>query len=324
MRMFAAILVLLAVFAAALALGDQPISLKGLVRALSGQLDAGDPSRIIIVDLRLPRAVMAVCVGAALGVAGAIAQAVMRNPLADPGIIGINAGAALAAMLVIVQIGSLPESFLPWLTFAGALVMSGLIYLFSWRDGATSARIILVGLGLSAMAGAGASAISVFGDAAHVQRAMIWLAGSLQDSRWDKLGHLLGWGVPAAGLCWLASRELDLIALGDDVARGRGQRLNLVRGLLILCCAMLSGAAVAAAGLVAFVGLAAPHIARALFGFRHSALLPGAAVIGALLVIGADILARRAAPPLQLPVGVITALLGAPFFGYLLWAHRDD
>ncbi|MBY6153777.1 iron ABC transporter permease [Vannielia litorea] len=311
-------------FIAALALGDQPVPPGEVIGALFGAEDVPTPSRIIVTELRLPRAVTALLVGAALAVAGTLAQAVMRNPLADPGIVGINAGAALAAMVVIVQVGSLPETALPWLTFAGALAMAVLIYAFAWRQGTTGTRIILVGIGLSALAGAGASAISVFGEPAYVQRAMVWLAGSLQDSRWEKLPHLLGWSLPPALLAWAAARELDLIALGDDVAQGRGQPVNLARALAILACAMLSGAAVAAAGLVAFVGLAAPHIARALTGPRHARLIPAAAFVGAALLLTADIAARRTAPPLQLPVGLVTALLGAPFFAFLLWNRRND
>lgn len=324
MRMWLALILLTAaVFLLALALGDQRIPVAEVLAALRGNGDAPPAAQMIVTGLRLPRAVMALLVGAALGASGAVAQAILRNPLAEPGLLGINAGAALAAVLVIIQLDGVPQSLLPWLTFGGALAMSAAIHALAWRQGTSSTRIILIGIGLSSMAGAAASFISTFGDAAAVQRAMVWLAGSLQDSRWERVRMLALWSAPPLLLAWAMARALDLIAFGDTVARGLGQRVDLVRGAAVLVCALLSGAAVAAAGLVAFVGLAAPHLARRLLGHAHLRLIPGAALIGGLLVLAADLAARNVMPPVQLPVGLFTALLGAPFFGWLLWRRRD-
>ncbi|KRS15698.1 FecCD family ABC transporter permease [Roseovarius indicus] len=315
---------LVVLFLLALAVGDQRLPVGQILGALVGA--EGVPAHVetIVTGLRLPRAVMAVLLGTALGVAGAVCQAVMRNPLAEPGLLGINAGAALAAMVVIVQVETVPERLLPVVTFAGAVGMTVAIFLLAWRQGTTSLRLILIGVGLSALAGAGASFISTFGDISLVQRAMVWLSGSLQDSRWIKVQTLFAWAAVPMLVIWLAARELDLLSLGDDVARGRGQRVNLLRGLMMLGCALIAGAAVAAAGPIAFVGLAAPHIARALTGRSHVTLIPASALTGALIVLAADIVARRALAPVQLPVGVVTALLGAPFFGYLLWTKRHE
>ncbi|MEP2640112.1 iron ABC transporter permease [Roseobacter sp.] len=318
------VLALIAAFTLALALGDQPLSLAQLRTAVLAPDDSPAFVRVIVWDLRMPRALLATLVGMALAIAGTISQAIMRNPLAEPGLLGINAGAALAAMLVIVQLKSIPETWLPVLTFAGACSMSGLIYLLSWRQGTTSLRIILVGVGLSALAGAAASFVSTFGDIRSVQRAMIWLSGSLQDSRWNKVEALALWLIAPTAFVWCGARALNLIAIGDTVAHSLGQRVNLTRGLMILATATLSGAAVAASGLIAFVGLAAPHIARRVVGHRHHTLIPAAALCGAIMVLGADIVARRAMPPAQLPVGLMTGLLGAPFFGWLLWKKRND
>lgn len=315
---------LVVLFLLALAVGDQRLPVGQILGALAGM--EGVPAHVetIVTGLRLPRAVMAVLLGTALGVAGAVCQAVMRNPLAEPGLLGINAGAALAAMVVIVQVETVPERLLPVVTFAGAVGMTVAIFLLAWRQGTTSLRLILIGVGLSALAGAGASFISTFGDISLVQRAMVWLSGSLQDSRWIKVQTLFAWAAVPMLVIWLSARELDLLSLGDDVARGRGQRVNLLRGLMMLGCALIAGAAVAAAGPIAFVGLAAPHIARALTGRSHATLIPASALTGALIVLAADIVARRALAPVQLPVGVVTALLGAPFFGYLLWTKRHE
>ncbi len=324
-RAFAALILLTAaLFLAALALGDRPIP-PGQVLAALGLGGGADPAaQMIVTGLRLPRAVMAVLVGAALGAAGAVTQAVMRNPLAEPGLLGINAGAALIATVMIVWTDAMPQSAMPALTFAGALAMALAIQALAWREGSSSMRIVLIGVGLAALAGAGASFISTFGDPAAVQRAMVWLAGSLQDSRWERVAMLAQWSLPPLALAWAFSRELDLIAFGGTVARGLGQRVEAVRAGAILICAALSGAAVAASGLIAFVGLAAPHIARRIIGHGHASLIPASALIGAAMVLAADIAARNLMPPTQLPVGLFTALLGAPFFGWLLWRRRHD
>lgn len=324
MRTFAALaLTLVALYALALLLGEQALAPGAVVSALGENADPADPAVFIVQELRLPRATLAVLVGAALAVAGAIAQAVLRNPLAEPGLLGINGGAALAAMVVIVEIGHPSEAMLPWLTFAGALAMALAILALAWRQGAASARLILIGVGLSSMAAAGATFIATFGEIAEVQRAMVWLAGSLQDSAWPEIRRLVAWVTLPVVAVWAAARELDTIALGDDVAAGRGQPVRGVRAALVVACALISGAAVAAAGLISFVGLAAPHLARRLVGARHDRLLPAAALVGAILVLAADLAARSAAPPVQLPVGLVTALLGAPFLAWLLRARRN-
>lgn len=246
----------------------------------------------------------------------------MRNPLAEPGLLGINAGAGLAALVVLVYWQEAPVALLPWAAFAGAGAMVAAIYALSWRGGAASGRIILIGIGLSALAGAAAGFITAFGDIQAVQRAMLWLSGNLQDSRWVRVQATALWLAIPLPLVLLAARELDLLSYGEDTARALGQRVELARGLMILGCTAISGAAVAAAGLIGFVGLLAPHLARRLVGPSHGAILPVAALIGALLVLGGDLLGRVVIAPAQLPVGIVCALLGAPVFGLLIWRRH--
>lgn len=308
----------------ALSAGDRWIAPGTLWAALTGDPAIDPVTATIVVTLRLPRVALAATVGAALAVAGVATQAILRNPLAEPGLLGINSGAALAAMIVIVEVAQLPESLLPVATFGGALVMAAAILGLASSTGGSSLRLILIGVGLGAMAGAAASFIATFGPAAEVQRALVWSAGSLQDARWIKLSWLALMGLPAALMLWLMARELDLIALGDRVAAGVGQRVRAIRALAVLGVAMLAGAAVAASGPIAFVGLAAPHLARRMAGRRHAVLIPVAALTGAILLVLADLAARRALAPIQLPVGLATALIGAPFFGWLLWRTRHD
>lgn len=305
-------------------LGEIFIAPGLVLQALLQPEEAPAHIRLILWDLRLPRAVLGMLVGAALAVAGTVTQAIMRNPLAEPGILGINSGAALVAVTLIVGNTGISAALLPWFSFAGALGMSVAIYVLAWQHGTNSLRIILIGIGLGALVGALTSFISTFGDITTLQRLMVWLMGSLQDSRWIKSAVLGTWLVIPFALVWMLSRELDLIGFGDTVAKGLGQNVDFVRGALILATAAIAGAAVSAAGLVAFVGLAAPHMARLLVGRRHNVLLPAAALTGALLVVVADLVARRAFAPVQLPVGLMTALLGTPFFAWFFWKKRND
>lgn len=311
-----------AVFLASLMIGDQDIALRDIGRALAGDAQLDPATALIVRDVRLPRALLALLVGGALAVGGAITQAAMRNPLAEPGLIGINGGAALAVTILIVRLNDAPPEILPWLAFGGALAATFLVYALSWRGGLSSGRVILIGIGVSALTAAAANFISAFGDVAAVQRAMIWLSGSVYDSRWSKVQVLALWLLPAVPVVWLASRELDLLMFDDLSARGLGQSTDRVRVGMLFLCAAICGAAVAAAGLVAFVGLIAPHIARRVVGPSHAVLVPVSALAGGLLVLASDLAGRTVIAPAQLPVGLMTALLGAPFFGYLMWRKR--
>jgi len=307
---------------AALSYGDLSISMADLLDVLTGREPKAEIA-MIVLDVRLPRALLALLVGMALAVAGTIAQAVMRNPLAEPSLLGINSGAALAAMFTIVLLDGASGYLLPWLSFAGACAMTLAIYVLSWRNGTTSMRIILIGIGLSSVASAATTFLSAVGDLRDVQRALVWLTGSVYDSNWTKVKILAAWSILPLSLAWIAARELDLLIFGDNSARSLGQLVNPTRGLMVLICALLSGAAVAAAGLIGFVGLVAPHIGRRLVGPRHALLIPTAALFGGLLVMVSDLLGRTLFAPAQLPAGLMTALLGAPFFGYLMWERRN-
>lgn len=318
-----ALAVLLGAAVAALSHGDIRLPVLDVVQAVTGNADTPPHVSAIVWSIRMPRVLTGALVGMALAVAGAIAQAVLRNPLADPGIIGINGGAAVAAMIVIVGFGAFSPGLLSLAGFLGASVMAAAVVGLSWRDGTSSIRIILVGIGLGAVAGGVTTFLAALGDIGDVQRAMIWMAGSLYESDWARLAALAAWTVPGVLAAWLSSHHLDVALLGDTVSRGLGQRVNLARVLLLACCTLLSGAAVAASGLVAFVGLVAPHMARRLVGPRHRILLPVTALSGATLVVLADLAGRTVIAPAQLPVGLTIAMLGAPFFAILMWERRN-
>lgn len=324
-RLLLALTVLLATLVAgSLAFGDISLTWQELYQALTGTRDLDPQSAMIVFDLRLPRVLLAALVGVALAIAGTITLAIMRNPLAEPGVLGINSGAAAAAMAVIVLVEDPPVALLQAAGFFGAAAMALAVYALAWRSGTSSLRIILIGIGLSSLATAGTTFLSAFGDIGDVQRAMIWLAGSVYDANMAKVRLLALWLVVPVTLALLATRELDLIRFGDMSAKSLGQRVDLVRGLMILLVTLLSGAAVAVSGLIGFVGLIAPHIARRLVGGSHGRMLPVAALIGACLVVAADLVGRIILPPVQLPAGIVTGLVGAPFLAYLLWIRRHD
>jgi iron complex transport system permease protein len=305
---------------ASLMLGDQTVSRADLASLMDGSATA--QTRMIVLDLRLPRALMAFTAGMALGIAGSIAQAVMRNPLAEPGILGINSGAAFAGGLVIVSFKGEGAVLLPLAGFTGATLMVAAVFALSWRNGTSSLRIVLIGISLGALASAGSSFLIAFADVADVQRLMIWLAGSVYAANWETVRLLIGWLVVPVALAYLSARQLDLLRFGDDIASGLGQRVNLSRAFLILLCTAISGATVAACGLIGFIGLIAPHIARKLAGPAHARSVPTSALLGGLLLMAADLVARTVIAPVQLPAGIATALIGAPFLGYLLWGRR--
>lgn len=305
---------------ASLMLGDQTVSRADLASLMDGSATA--QTRMIVLDLRLPRALMAFTAGMALGIAGSIAQAVMRNPLAEPGILGINSGAAFAGGLVIVSFKGEGAVLLPLAGFTGATLMAAAVFALSWRNGTSSLRIVLIGISLGALASAGSSFLIAFADVADVQRLMIWLAGSVYAANWETVRLLIGWLVVPVALAYLSARQLDLLRFGDDIASGLGQRVNLSRAFLILLCTAISGATVAACGLIGFIGLIAPHIARKLAGPAHARSVPTSALLGGLLLMAADLVARTVIAPVQLPAGIVTALIGAPFLGYLLWGRR--
>jgi iron complex transport system permease protein len=271
----------------------------------------------------MPRLLVALLVGLALAAAGVISQAVLRNPLADPGLLGINSGASLATMIVLVGLDGIPATVLPLAGFAGATLMTAAIFALSWRGGTSSIRILLIGIGLSSLAAGATTFLSAFGDVKDVQRAMIWMTGSVYDSNWTKVVTLLAWTTAPLALTWLAAHHLDAIGLSEGTARSLGQRVHLTRSLLILLCTILSGAAVAAAGLIGFVGLVAPHLGRKMVGPMHRRLVPVTALIGGALVMAADLAGRIVIAPAQLPAGLTIALLGAPFFAWLMWERRN-
>jgi iron complex transport system permease protein len=302
--------------------GEYPIPPVDVVKTLMG-FQSGDENYSFIVNvLRLPRALVAVLVGAALAVSGAILQGLTRNDLAAPDIVGVNAGAGLVAVSMIVLFPSVPAAYLPPAAFAGAFVVAVLLYLLAWRGSSSPMRLILIGVGISAVATALTTVMITYGDIYQVSQALVWLTGSVYGRTWEQIWPLLPWLLVFMPLAFLRARHLNTLTLGDEVARGLGARIELERGLLLLASVALAASAVATAGTIGFVGLMSPHIARRLVGPAHGGLLPVAAMTGGAIVMLADLLGRTMFAPTEIPCGIVTAAVGAPFFLYLLYRSR--
>jgi len=313
------VVVLVALAFASLLLGDAKLLGGDVLNWLTGQ--AG-PLVEFVMNTRAPRVAAAILAGAALALAGTVVQAVSRNPLAEPAILGVTGGAGVGAVLVI--------TFWPLATFlgvttgglVGAALAAVIVFGLSLRGGLASTRLILVGLGVSSAAAAMTSMLIIATDPYNAAKALTWMSGSTYGRTFPQLIPLLL--VLVASLPILAStrRELDLLAFDDDTPRVLGVRLGPARLGLLAVAVALTATAVSAVGVVGFVGLVAPHAARALVGARHGLVLPLASLLGAVLVCLADTLGRTVIAPAQLPAGLLTAVVGAPYFVWLLWRAR--
>ncbi|TBU95776.1 ABC transporter permease [Stutzerimonas kirkiae] len=304
---------------AALRIVGLPIAPQGLEQA-----------ELILGQIRLPRTLLGLAVGAVLALSGVAMQGLFRNPLADPGLIGVSSGAALGAAFAIVGgslFGGIPAALEPYLlsacAFAGGLGVTALVYRLGRRDGQTHvATMLLAGIALTALAGAAIGLFTYLADDATLRTLTFWNLGSLNGASYARLWPLLL--VTLGVSLWLPRRAkaLNALLLGESEARHLGFEVERVKRELVFCTALGVGAAVAAAGMIGFIGLVVPHLVRLLVGPDHRVLLPASALAGASLLLLADLLARLALAPAELPIGIVTALIGAPFFLFLLLKGR--
>ncbi|MDG3014619.1 FecCD family ABC transporter permease [Speluncibacter jeojiensis] len=303
-----------AVLCLSLSRGDVAVPFGEVLRALGGAGRRFD--RVIVLDFRLPRAITAVVVGAALGMAGAVTQAVSRNPLASPDILGVTAGCAAAAVALMVSVGggisgALTVGGVPAAAVCGGLLTAAAIYLLSWRGGVLGMRLILVGVAINAMLLAVVQWLLVRADIADATRAQVWISGSLSTSGWGQAWPTAVAVVVVGGALIGSVRLRSALQLGEDTAGALGVRVSGGQAMLLLGAVLLAAVATAAAGPVGFIALAAPHIAQRLVRTVGQPVF-ASALVGAVLVIGADVIARTMLPA-ELPVGIVTVVLGAPF-----------
>lgn len=282
---------------------------------------------LVVLNIRLPRVLLGLLVGAALAVSGALMQGLFRNPLADPGLVGVSAGAALAAAATIVlgdrylagTLMKLPFAALPAGAFCGGLVSTLMLYLIATRQGRTSiATMLLAGVALGALAGALTGLLAYLSDDRQLRDLTFWSLGSLGGASWAKLSVVAPIMLPLLLCTPLLARGLNALMLGEAEAYHLGLPVQTIKALAILMVALAVGASVATAGVIGFVGIVVPHLIRLAIGPDHRLLLPLSALGGAMLLVGADIVARLIVAPAELPLGIVTAAIGAPFFLWLL------
>lgn len=315
MRVFIiALVVLLVGILFSIKLGAIPLSWSELYHVLSGS----DSSKLgqIIMTIRLPRILVGFLAGMNLALAGVILQGILRNPLADPGIIGITSGGALAAMIIMILLPTY-VMLVPIGAFIGALAASLLVYGISWQGGLNPLRLILAGVAVAAFFGGFNTVLSVFYPD-RVQGTVSWMAGGFVGRSWDDI--MMIWPYTAIGIVgsMVSIRWLTLLSLGDDTARTLGLHVERCRLALLVLAALLAASAVSVSGMLGFVGLIVPHVARLIVGVDYRYLIPTSMVFGGILIVYADTLARMIIAPGEIPVGVLMSFLGAPFFLYLL------
>ncbi|AIC93638.1 FecCD family ABC transporter permease [Shouchella lehensis] len=298
----------------------QPVDVLRTLVGLGSERDA-----LILFEFRLPRMVIALLVGAALAVSGAILQSISQNELADPGILGINTGAGLAVVIFIYffqgslsGVSQLTIFIMPLFAFIGAAFAAFLIYVFAWKKGITPVRLILVGIAVNAAFSALLIVIQLRMAPNDFMQATIWLTGSIWGSTWSYVLTILPWLLILIPLAVYKARTLNVMQVGTESAISLGVSMEKERRLLLILAVALAAISVAVAGGIAFLGLVAPHIARKLVGPQHQIMIPTATLVGAFILLAADMIGRNVLAPSEIPVGIVIAIIGAPYFLYLL------
>ncbi|WP_404400413.1 FecCD family ABC transporter permease [Pelagibacterium halotolerans] len=301
-------------FALHIAVGAKPLPLGTVLEAIFAR-DTTVFDHMIIWDLRLPRALIALAVGASLAVAGALMQGVTRNPLADPGILGLMAGASFAVVITAFFFGTAPLVFLPWIAAGGALVAALVVYLIAlWAPGgATPLTLTLSGAAITAFLSAIISIAHLLNEDTF-ENLRVWLSGTLAGRDIEMLYITGPWIAAALLVAFGLARQVTALAMGDDVAKGLGVKTGWLKVQLLITVVVLTACAVALAGPMGFVGLVIPHVVRLFVGSDYRWIVPYSAILGAAYLLGVDIIARIAIPPREISTGIITAMVGAPVF----------
>lgn len=279
--------------------------------------------RQIWFTIRLPRVLLALTIGGSLALAGGVMQGLFRNPLADPGLLGISSGAALAVALWVVLPFSLPlvlMLYAPMLAaFLGSLAVTMVIFVLSQRHDNSLSRLLLVGIAINALCGAAVGVLSWLSNDAQLRQLSLWGMGSLGQAQWSTLLVTASIMLPTVAIIWQLAKPLNLLQLGDEEAHYLGVNVRQIQRRLLLCSALLVAAAVAVSGVIGFIGLVVPHLLRMWLGADHRAVIPGSVLVGAILLLVADTVARTLVAPAEMPVGLLTSLLGAPWFLWMIF-----
>ncbi|MGM0875424.1 MAG: FecCD family ABC transporter permease [Bacillota bacterium] len=320
--------IVLAIFIISTGIGEVMISPLNVFKTFIGY--GSDMENLFIFSFRLPRIIIALLVGICLAVAGAILQGLIRNPLASPDIIGITGGGSVAVVVFLMLFSNKNNAltvsieWIPVAAFLGATILGLIVYLLSWKNGSSSIRLVLIGIGLSMLTQSLTTLFMIKGPIYQAAQANVWITGTVYAATWEQVRILLPVVLILLLISMFSVRNVNIQELGDELATGVGSAVQKNRLLLLILSTALTGSAVAFAGAVGFVGLMAPHIGRRLVGSSFGSLLPVSALIGAILVMVADLIGRTLFSPLEVPAGVFTAAIGAPYFIYLLYKTRNS
>ena len=318
LRVSGVLLLLLVILAAlavvSVAIGSAGYSVPEILKAVVSPDQS--PIKIIVLSLRLPRMILASLIGASLAASGALLHSVMRNPLADPGTIGVSAGAGTAATTILLLFPSLSAS-VPVFAFGGAALACVLIYVMAWKDGVDPTRIILSGVAINSVLGAYNSLLQLL-NSDSLQGVLAFMNGSLSGKSWYQVKILAVYSIIGLILSFFCIRSANTLQLGDEMAKSLGLKVNASRVFLSAVSAFLAAATVSVAGMIGFVGLVVPHIARLLVGSNYKSMLPVSIVLGSVVLLAADTVGRTVVPGMEIPVGIIMSVCGGPFFLYML------
>ncbi|QGU94055.1 iron chelate uptake ABC transporter family permease subunit [Clostridium bovifaecis] len=311
-------------FIISLNLGSFSIEPLAVIKTLFGQ--GTKKQEIVLFNIRLPRIIIAIFVAAALAIAGTVLQGIAKNDLADPGILGINSGAALAVVIYIYfmngnvydGISNMTIFTMPIIALIGGAIGAFLIYAFAWKKGINSTRLILIGIGINAAFNALLIVFQLKFTTQEFNRVMVWISGSIWGTNWDYVIATLPWVLIFMVLTIYKARYLDVLNLGDELSIGLGVQVEKERRLLLIFTVALAGVATAVAGSISFLGLVSPHIARKLVGPKHKMLIPASALVGTLILLVADTISRNMLAPIEIPVGIVVSVIGVPYFIYLM------
>lgn len=298
----------------AIAVGSAGYSVPEILRALFSEEKS--TIKVIVLNLRLPRLLLAILIGSSLSASGALLQSVMRNPLADPGTIGVSAGAGTAATTILLLFPQLTNS-VPLFAFGGAALACFLIYSMAWKRGVDPTRIILSGVAINSVLGAYNSLLQLM-HSDSLEGVLAFMNGSLSGRSWAQVKLLVIYAGIGLVLSFLCIKSANTLQLGDEMAKSLGVKVNLARVCLSAVSAFLAAATVSVAGMIGFVGLVVPHISRLLVGSDYKAMLPTSVLLGAVVLLLADTLGRTVVPGMEIPVGIVMSVVGGPFFLYML------
>ena len=318
---------------AAILYGAMPIplsALTGLMQEWLGMTPSTEVSeghRYVLIHLRLPRAIFAILIGASLSVAGAMMQGLFRNPLADPGLLGVSSGAALGAAMVIVlgiTLPVLPLLTLPLAAFAGGVIATVVVMRLSFRGSKASvANMLLAGIAMNAICGAGTGLLVYVADDEQLRSLTFWTMGSVGGASWDTLPYAIAFAFAPALVALPLAKSMNALLLGEAEAHLLGVKVEHLKLLIIVLVCVMVGTSVSMTGMIGFVGLVVPHLCRLVLGSDNRRVVPGSLLLGAILLLGADLVSRTIVAPAELPIGIVTSIIGGPFFLSLLYRSRQ-